>query len=39
MNFGNFLWAATGTIVGFSESVLKYGAHYHSKFMDTRDTG
>ena len=32
MNFGNYLWAATGEIVGFSLLELKIGAHLNAHF-------
>lgn len=32
MNFGNFLWGAAGHSLGFSETSLKVGAQYNSKF-------
>ena len=30
MNFGNFLWGASGHSLGFSETTLRAGAHYNS---------
>jgi RHS repeat-associated protein len=30
MNFGNFLWGASGHSLGFSETTLKLAAHYNS---------
>jgi hypothetical protein len=30
MNFGNFLWGASGHSLGFSETTLKVAAHYNS---------
>ena len=37
MNFGNYLWAATGYIVGFDISTLQLGAHLNSKMNGERD--
>lgn len=30
MNFGNYLWGATGYTIGFSGGVLSVGAHLNS---------
>jgi RHS repeat-associated protein len=32
MNFGNFLWGAAGTSLGFDEITLRLGAHYNSYY-------
>ena len=32
MNFGNFLWGASGHSLGFSKTTLKAAAHYNSLF-------
>jgi hypothetical protein len=32
MNFGNFLWGAAGSALGFSGTTLSLGAHYNSLF-------
>ena len=33
MNFGNFLWAITGYIKGFNETILKKGANFNSIYL------
>jgi RHS repeat-associated protein len=33
-NFGNFLWGAGASRLGFSEGVAKMGAHYNNYFKD-----
>ena len=30
MNFGNYLWGAAGTALGFSQSTLRAAAHMNS---------
>ncbi len=37
MNFGNYLWAATGFIVGYDYSWLQSGAHVNSLLMPMRN--
>uniref|UniRef100_UPI0028A6AB53 RHS repeat domain-containing protein n=1 Tax=Chryseobacterium taichungense TaxID=295069 RepID=UPI0028A6AB53 len=37
MNFGNYLWGATGYTVGFDYSGLQMGAHANSKFNSRRN--
>ena len=32
MNFGNYLWGATGYSIGIPSFILKIGAHYNSLF-------
>ena len=35
MNFGNFLWGASGHTLGFSGITLHLGAHYNSIYNST----
>ena len=37
MNFGNYLWGATGYTVGFGYTELQIGAHLNSKFNSKRN--
>lgn len=37
MNFGNYLWAASGYVVGFDIGTLRIGAHLNSKMNGKRD--
>nr|WP_319804106.1 polymorphic toxin type 44 domain-containing protein [Chryseobacterium oryctis] len=37
MNFGNYLWGATGYTVGFDYAGLQMGAHANSKFNSRRN--
>ncbi|WP_415325871.1 DUF6443 domain-containing protein [Chryseobacterium sp. MMS23-Vi53] len=37
MNFGNYLWGATGYTVGFDYSGLQMGAHANSRFNSRRN--
>lgn len=37
MNFGNYLWGATGYVVGFNYAELQLGAHLNSRFNSPRN--
>ena len=37
MNFGNYLWGATGYVVGFDVVTLQLGAHLNSLFLGKHD--